>query len=336
MITFWQQENGKLISKEKEELSANRRTWVDARSVTREDIRILEEEYNIQKDHIMDILDQDEMSRIEKDDDYLLIIVRLPLFEPANDISYLTVPLGIIFLENTIVTICWTDCEVLKDISANRLRNVRLNDFPAFTIQIMSRADSTFLRYLKEINRRSSTIQNELQVSIKNNELIQLLNLEKSLVFFTTSLKGNQMLLEKLTKTRLIALDADDKEWLEDVEVDNRQAIEMADTYRNILASMTEAFASVISNNLNVVMKRLTVINLVMAVPTLITSFYGMNIPLPLENCGWIGTVVVSGICLVTAFGAWFLFEGHTSKIEKTTRKLQQRKKHRQKLSSSS
>lgn len=327
MITFWQQENGKLVKCESDTIDPKRKLWVDARSVTREDIRILEEDYNIQKDHILDILDQDELSRIEKDDDYVLIIMRLPVFEPANDISYFTIPLGIIFFESTIITICWTDCEVLKDIGANRLRNIRLNDFPAFTIQIMNRADSTFLRYLKEINRRSATIQTEMQVSIKNTELIHLLNLEKSLVFFTTSLKSNQLLLEKISKTRLISLDADDKDWLEDVEIDNRQAIEMADTYSDILAGMTEAFSSVISNNMNIVMKRLTVISLVMAVPTLITSFFGMNVPLPFEKKGWIGCIVITVFCLVAALGAWFLIDGKNAN-DKQKKHLRHKRRH--------
>lgn len=327
MITFWQQENGKLVKCEDDAIDPKRKLWVDARSVTREDIRVLEDEYGVQKDHILDILDQDELSRIEKDDDYVLIIMRLPVFEPANDISYFTIPLGIIFLESTIITICWTDCEVLKDISTNRIRNLRLNDFPAFTIQIMNRADSTFLRYLKEINRRSATIQTEMLVSIKNTELIHLLNLEKSLVFFTTSLKSNQLLLEKISKTRLISLDADDKDWLEDVEIDNRQAIEMADTYSDILAGMTEAFASVISNNMNIVMKRLTVISLVMAVPTLITSFFGMNVPLPFEKSGWIGCIAITIICLIAAVAGWVLIDGKNA--EHRQKKMPRRSRRR-------
>lgn len=331
MITFWQQENGKLVKRENDTIDENKKLWVDARSVTREDIRILEEEYGVQKDHILDILDQDELSRIEKDD-YVLIIMRLPIFEPANDISYFTIPLGIIFLETTIITICWTDCEVLKDISANRLRNLRLNDFPAFIIQIMNRADSTFLRYLKEINRRSATIQTEMQVSIRNTELLHLLNLQKSLVFFTTSLKSNQLLLEKISKTRLIFLDADDKDWLEDVEIDNRQAIEMADTYSDILSGITEAFSSIISNNMNIVMKRLTVISLVMAVPTLITSFFGMNVPLPFGKAGWLGGFVITIICFISALGAWILIDGKNTNYNQ---KKHIRKRHRRSSASS-
>lgn len=328
MITYWQQENGKLVKKEEENLDKAQKTWVDARDVTREDIRVLEDCYKIQKDHILDILDQDELSRIEQDDDYVLIIMRLPAYMPSNDISYFTVPLGIVFLDSIIVTICWTDCEVLRDVSANRLRGIRLNDFTAFSIQIMSRGDVTFLRYLKEINRRFTTIQGELQVSIKNNELIQLLNLEKSLVYFTTSLKSNQLLLEKIRKTRILRLDEDDRDWLDDVEIDNRQAIEMADTYSDIIAGMTETFASVISNNLNVVMKRLTLISLIMAVPTLITSFFGMNVPLPFSNNGWFGVIAITLFCLATSILAWFfLNDKNTRPVREQRHKRKRRRK---------
>ncbi|MCR4790719.1 MAG: magnesium transporter CorA family protein, partial [Treponemataceae bacterium] len=191
MITFWQQENDKFIHKEEEELNKEKHVWIDARNVNREDMHRLEDEFGVLQEDILDILDQDELARIDKEDDYTLIIMRIPVFAPSADISYFTTPLGIILYKDTIITICWTDCEVLKDISTNRVKGIQLSDFPAFVTRILSRADSTFLRYLKEINRRSTTIQNELQMAIKNDELIQLLNLQKSLVYFTTSLKSN-------------------------------------------------------------------------------------------------------------------------------------------------
>lgn len=298
MITFWQQENGKLISLEKEELDSSKKTWIDARCVTREDISILENEYKIDQEHILDILDPDELSRIEDADDYVLTIMRLPIFVPTAEVPYFSIPLGVIVMPKKIITICWTDCEVLKDFAANRVKGISLNDFPAFIIQIMSRGDITYLRYLKEINRRASSIQGELQYAVENKEIIQLLNLEKSLVFFTTSLKSNQLLLEKYRKTKLLRLDEDDQDWLDDVEIDNRQALEMADTYSEIFSRIIDAFGSVISNNMNVVMKKLTIITVVISVPTFITSFYGMNIYLPFANLGPLSVVIVTGICL--------------------------------------
>lgn len=316
MITYWQQEEGKLVQKEESELNRRMKTWVDARMVTRDDIVELEEKFEIDGENILDILDPDELSRIEynEDFDYTLTIMRLPVFSPGDDISYFCAPLGIITKGNWFITICWTDCEVLKDFAANRIRELTLNDFPAFTIRFMSRADLTYLRYLKELNRRATTIQNEMLRSVQNRELVQLLNIQKSLVYFTTSLKSNQMLLEKFRKTKLFKLDEEDVDWLDDVEIDNRQAMEMADTYTNIMAQMNDSFSSVLSNNLNIVMKTMTAWNLVLMMPTLVTSFFGANVPLPWSGetgWKWMGVVWVSVLCVLSAILGWFMFMKH-------------------------
>lgn len=316
MITYWQQIHGKLVRVKKDELDPKLNTWVDARSVTREDVEFLENEFKIDNEHTLDILDPDELSRIEAADEYTLVILRLPIFEPNAEIPYFTIPLGVIIKDKYIITICWTDCEVLRDFAANRVKGARLSDFPAFIIQFLSRSDILFLRYLKEINRRSASIQKELQLSIENKEIIQLLNLEKSLEFFTTSLSNNQVLLEKFRKTKLLQLDEDDQEWLDDVDVDNRQAIGMADTYSNILSGMMDAFASVISNNLNIVMKKLTIINIILMIPTFIVSFFGMNVPLPFQNAGMMGMVLVILICIVSTMIARSFF-GDRSPVQR-------------------
>ena len=326
MITIWKQENKKLIEGERTDSPL----WVDARNVTREDIRILESEYGIATETIMDILDQDELSRIEREDDYTLIIVRLPIFIATNEVSYFTIPLGIIIFPDMILTICWADCELLQDLTNNRVRGLTLKDLPAFVIRILARADLIFLRYLKEINRRSNAIEIELQLSVRNFELIQLLNLEKSLVYFTTSLKSNQLLFEKLMKTRLIQLDEEDRDWLEDVGIDNRQAIEMADIYSNILSGMMDAFASVISNNLSMVMKRLTIISLVLMIPTMITSFYGMNIKNPMSEWpGYSSLILILVVCFVSSVLAIIMLSD--KKKKKTGVPSAERKKRRQK-----
>ncbi len=298
MITYWQQTGQKLVRTKKDDLDAERRTWVDARVVTREDVETLQTEYGIDPDHILDILDPDELSRIEDGDGYILTIIRLPVFDPSAETQYFTVPLGIILREASVITICWTDCEVLRDFSAGRIREITLSDFPAFLIRVISRSDIMFLRYLKEINRKFIGIQNELKLAVENKEILQLLSLEKSLVYFTTSLKSNQLLLEKFRKTKLIRLDEDDIDGLDDIEIDNKQAIEMADTYSNILLGVMDAFGSVISNNLNIIMKKLAILNIIMMVPTFITSFFGMNFPLPFENFGRHAVTAVSLLCL--------------------------------------
>ncbi|MBR1639252.1 MAG: magnesium transporter CorA family protein [Treponema sp.] len=330
MITYWQQIDGQFTKTKKDEIDRNMPLWVDARSVTRDETTELQETYKIEQDHILDILDPDELSRIEDGDSYILTIVRVPVYAPSAETPYFTVPVGIIIQGKTIITICWTDSEVLKDFGANRVRNVRLSDFPSFIVQILNRANTNFLRYLKEINRRSVSIQNELNLEIENKELMLMLGLEKSLVYFTTSLKSNSMLLQKMSYTKLINFDEDDLDFVEGVSIDNRQAIEMADTYSNILFGVMDTYSSVISNNLNVVMKKLAIINLVMMAPTFVTSFFGMNYKLPFENLpGYIPVLIATGLCLISVFiSTWLLnINRETIHAVRNARKISRSKK---------
>ncbi len=310
MITYWQQIDGLFTKTKKDEIDSKLPLWVDARNVTRDESTFLQEEYQIEQDHILDILDPDELSRIEDGDSgYILTIVRVPFYDPSAETPYFTGPVGILIKGKTIITICWTDCEVLKDFGANRVRNVRLNDFPSFIVHIINRANLNFLRYLKEINRRSTSIQNEMRLEVENKEIILMLGLEKSLVYFTTSLKSNSLLLMKMKSTRLIKFDEDDLDFVEGVTIDNRQAIEMADTYANILFGVMDAYSSIISNNLNVVMKKLAIINLVMMAPTFVTSFFGMNFKLPFEDLpGYIPVILATIMCLIAVLlCSWLL-----------------------------
>lgn len=332
MINYWQQINGQFKKIKKADLDQKQPIWVDARLVTRDETNSLQEEFTIEQDDILDILDPDELSRIEEGEGYILTIVRVPVYEPGIDTPYYTVPIGIIIKKNIIITLCWTDSEVLRDFCSNRIRNIRLSDFPSFIVQIINRANLNFLRYLKEINRRSSGIQNEMRLEIENKEIIQMLSLEKSLVYFTTSLKSNQLLLEKMNNTKLIQFDEEDFDFVEGVKIDNRQAIEMADTYSNILFGVMDAYSSIISNNLNVVMKKLAVINVVMMVPTFITSFFGMNFPLPFERLGRYATIVISLLCLASVFIAnWILNINKKTNYEQKLTRAQRIKLRNQK-----
>ena len=196
----------------------------------------------------------------------------------------------------------------------------------------MNRANLNFLRHLKEINRRSTGIQNEMRLEIENKEIMQLLGLEKSLVYFTTSLKSNALLLEKMVTTRLIKFDDEDIDFVEGVRIDNKQAIEMADTYSNILFGVMDAYSSVISNNLNVVMKKLAIINLVMMAPTFVTSFFGMNFKLPFETMGgYIPVILATVICIISVLLSWGLLNINKEtlaarrKAKKMTRKQRAR-----------
>lgn len=304
MISYWQQidKDAALTKVDPSLLLDGKRTWIDARLVTRNDVELLQDKYALDSEHILDILDPDELSRLEDGDTYILTILRLPLFDPASQTQYTTVPLGVIIKGNLLITICWTDCEVLKDFSLGRVKGISLSDFPAFIMRLLGRANITYLRYLKEINRKILAIQNELQEASENNEIMQLFALEKSLVYFTTSLKSNQLLLEKYRKTRLIKLDVDDIDWLDDIEIDSNQAIQMTDTYRNVLLGVTDAFDSVVNNNLNISMRRLSILNILMMVPTFITSFWGMNVELPIAKYGKWASLILFGFCICSIF----------------------------------
>jgi magnesium transporter len=258
--------------------------WVDARNVERVDLQMLEQDFGIANELLTDIMDADEQARIEQEDDYTAIIVRLPVWDSSNEVACFTVPLGIILFPDKIVTVCQRSSDALHDISSNRVKGFVMRSQSAFVLNLLSRAAYTFLRALKELNRNSNDIERALQKSVRNYELIQLLRLQKSLVYFTTSIKSNGLLLEKMQKLPFLRLKEDELELLEDVITENVQAMEMANIYSSILTGTMDAFASVISNNLNIVMKRLAIVNIVLMIPTLIYSFYGMNVRLPFQN----------------------------------------------------
>ncbi|MDR2068308.1 MAG: magnesium transporter CorA family protein [Spirochaetaceae bacterium] len=281
--------------------------WVDARNVDKDDLALLEKEYGIAGELLTDIMDADEQARIEKEDEYTALIVRLPVYDERYEVSFFTLPLGIILYPDKIVTICQRSSEALEDLARNRIRGFNIGNKSTFVLNLLGRAAFTFLKALKELNKRTTIIERELQKSIKNNELIQLLSIQKSLVYFTTSITTNELLLEKLQKSSLIRFKEDERELLEDVVTENKQAIEMAKIYSSILTGTMDAFASVISNNLNIVMKRLTIVSIVLMIPTLITSFYGMNVTLPFQgslSAVW-GIVAVS--LLTSILGAILL-----------------------------
>ncbi len=273
--------------------------WIDARDVNKDDLARLETEFGISGELLTDFMDADEQARIEKEDNYTALILRLPVYDQNYEISHFTVPLGIVLFADKIVTICQKNSEGLEDLSQNRVRDLSIINKSAFVLNLLGRAALVYLRALKDLNKRTTIIERELRKSVKNIELIQLLSIQKSLVYFTTSLKTNELLLEKLQKTPLFRFREEEKDLLEDVVTENKQAIEMANIYSSILTGTMDAFASVISNNLNIVMKRLTIISIVLMIPTLIVSIYGMNVALPFqtEPLAFFGII---GACLTT------------------------------------
>ncbi|NBK22797.1 MAG: magnesium transporter CorA family protein, partial [Spirochaetia bacterium] len=266
---------------------------------------------------LADIMDQDEQARIEREDDYIAIIVRLPaLADDSKGINQYAVPLGIVLYKDTVITICQSDSIVLEDFSKNRFRQYPVATKEGFVISILGRATMVYIRLLKYINRQKSLVEEQLQKSIMNYELIQLLQIQKSLVYFSTSLSTNEVLMEKLLKISYFKLSTEEeRDFLEDTITDNKQAIEMANVYTTILTGTMDAFASVIGNNMNFIMKRLTIISIALMFPTLIVSFYGMNIELPYMHnpFAWVGALSVCGL---SAFlGGWLLSDRRNQRI---------------------
>ncbi len=276
--------------------------WVAMTNPTAEELHDVAARYDIDAADMRAPLDEEERSRIDVEDNYTLILVDIPTIEERNDKDwYGTIPLSIILCEDIIITVCLEDTPVLTAFMDGRVRNFYTYMKTRFIFQILYRNATLYLNYLRIIDRRSDSIEQKLHEATRNKELIELLELEKSLVFFTTSLKSNEIVLEKLLKFNAIKKYPEDEDLIEDVIVENKQAIEMANIYSGILNGTMETFASVISNNQNIVMKFLTTITIVLSIPTMIASFYGMNVQssgMPFADSKW-GFLIVIGISLI-------------------------------------
>ena len=265
--------------------------WIAMTNPTATEIFEISERFGIEVDDLRAPLDEEERSRIEVEDNYTLILVDVPIIEERNEKDwYGTIPLGIIVTRKMIITVCLEDTQVLTRFMEGRVRNFFTYMKTRFILQILYRNASMYLRYLRIIDKKSEQIEEKLHLSTRNQELMELLELEKSLVYFTTSLRSNEMVLEKLLKVESIKKYPEDTDLLEDVITENKQAIEMANVYSGILNGTMDAFASIISNNLNIVMIVLAIITIVMSIPTIVFSAYGMNVAgsgMPLSQSPW-------------------------------------------------
>ncbi len=278
--------------------------WISVVDPTAQEIQQLIERYGLDSGFIRSSLDEEESSRIEREDDQTLIIVDTAVSEIQTEetILFFTVPLGIIITEEYVFTISLKESRVLRDMAEGVVRGVQTRMKTRFVMQLLLRITAVYLQDLKQIDKTSHIMEQKLSGAMKNKELVQMLELEKSLVYFSTSLKANEVTIEKLLRGRTIKLYEEDQDLLEDVLIEVRQAIEMSHIYSGILSSMVEAFASVISNNMNYVMWRLTVVTIIMAIPTMIFSFYGMNTTgLPIAQT-WFPTVLSIVVTLIVAF----------------------------------
>lgn len=259
--------------------------WINVTNPTPEEIHRLTSEFLLPTDAINDILDTDERPRIEFDDTWTLVIMRIPIESNNNSVPFHTIPLGIFITKNFTLSLCLKDNEVLPigQPSPFREQYMQITDSLNFILRLFLRSGNIYLRYLKQINQMTSLIEQDLEKSIKNSELNQLLKMEKCLVYFITSIKANEIVLARLRNSKKITSEINE-DLLEDAIIENKQALEMAQIYSDIQSGMMDAFASVISNNLNVVMKQLTLISILLMIPTLIASIFGMNVPNYLEN----------------------------------------------------
>lgn len=277
--------------------------WIALTNPTSEELQTIVSDYGIELEHLKAALDDEERARIEVEDEYTLILVDIPTIEVRNNNNrYVTIPLGIIVAKEAIITVCLVETPILTCFMGNKVKDFYTYKKTRFILQILYRNAQLFLQNLRVIDKKSDEVERKLHISTKNRELIELLELEKSLVYFTTSLKSNEAVLEKMMKIERIQKYQEDEELLEDVIVENKQAIEMANIYSGILSGTMDAFASVISNNLNIVMKFLATVTIVLSVPTLIASLWGMNFShIPLGNHPHGFFIVSLGGLIITA-----------------------------------
>jgi len=271
------------------------------------EINRLSEMFGFDRDFITDALDVEERARFEKEGENLLIILKVPHHAEGSKVKipYTTVSLGIILGKDWTILVSRHPIDFIERMIAKNLFSPKKQTQLVF--RIFFRNAEIFLKSLEEINTNINQIEERLHESQRNVELERMMQLEKSLVYFATSLRSNQVMTERLLRSPMLVKYEEDKELLEDTAIENAQAIEMTTIYSNILSGMMDAYASVISNNLNFVMKILTVVTILMQVPTIITSFYGMNVPLPFQGVWFtymmvIGWVVLASVVIVYIF----------------------------------
>ncbi len=279
--------------------------WINVVSPTREEVDYLINDLGIEENFILSAIDPEETSRIDIEDDQTLIVVDVPTVDDTSEAPapYTTIPMSIIFLKKYIVTISLKEHSFMSGLAEGDDRSMATYMQTRFTLQLLYRIAKRYLVYLKEIDKMSAYTEKRLQKSLKNREIISLLGIEKSLVYFSTSLKSIELMLNKISRGKVIRMYEDDKDILDDVIIETSQAREMCIIYTRTLNSTMDAYASIISNNLNVAMRTLTSVTLVAAVPTIVSSLYGMNIEsgMPFDNFWWAPVAIALGVsaCVV-------------------------------------
>jgi magnesium transporter len=295
MITIYSH-NAKGLLTQKEPTSGS---WLNVVDPSPQEILQIQN-LGIFQDFITYPLDLDEQARTEREDGVIFILLRVPYNQgQSEDVPFTTLPLGIILTDQLIITICKRDHEIIRYFADGKVRDFSPGKRNRFVLRLFLKTAQTFLVHLKEINKVVDALEDKLQLSQRNKEVLELLKYQKSLTFFTTALKSNELMMERLQRSQLFKMYPEDEDLLDDVLIENRQAIEMTNIASNILSSMMDAFASIISNNLNVVMKFLASVTILLSIPTIITSFYGMNVILPLANYQHTNLIILAVVFVI-------------------------------------
>lgn len=287
-------------------------SWIHLYCPTKEEIAIVERETQIPAELLVVALDPEESAHIDIEEEARLVVMDMPIIDRENGISvFSTAPIGLCYNKNFFVTVTTKDTSIIKDFLSGRVKSVDTQKKVRFMLQIINRIEFKYLQYLKRMDKISLLIQRELERSVKNKELIELLDIEKSLVYFSTSLSSNDRVLHKIRRSADFKKYEEDQDLIEDVMTENAQAIEMCSIYRDILSGTMDAYASVISNNLNLTMRLLAIFTIALTVPTVIASFWGMNLQVPFADMQFgfaiialiavVATVLVSSLAIFLA-----------------------------------
>lgn len=280
--------------------------WVNIENPTQADKSYLLDELQIPEAFYNDIEDIDERPRIEIENGWYLILIRVPFKTNDDSLPFSTAPLGIIFKGEIFVTISFNTVEMITDfVQYSQRKSIHVKDNFDLVLRLLLSSSVWFLKYLKQINQKIKLAEKQLERSIRNEDLQTLLQIEKCLVFFTTSIKGNDILTHRIKNLKEYK-DTYDQDLFEDVEIESRQAQETTNIYSDILSGMMDAYASVISNNLNVIMKVLTSISIILMIPTLVASLYGMNVPNTLQDNKYGFWIVILISFFISTFGVIF------------------------------
>jgi magnesium transporter len=284
-------------------------TWVNVLPpLKQEEFTELSELLEIPIDFLTDSLDIDERTRFEEEDNVRLIVIKTPTVNNSfneSDAYYITIPICIILTHNQIVTVNSFENPAMKKF-LNTYQNRHPDKKNMMVLKVFEKVVQNFMEYLKEINQRRNVLEQQLYDANRNEQLLQLMRIQKSLVYFVTALRSNELLFMKLERTNFLGLNEDEKEYLNDLIVDNSQALEMAHIYTNILSSTLDAFASIIANNQNEVLKRLSVITIVLTFPVLIASLFGMNVPSGFEHSRYAFYIVALLSFAISLVIGWF------------------------------